>query len=89
VRQAYLLPVMLCIPPVAVLLVMQKMSMAHTYRQLVPQVLVAGLVYAIGLWWAYTTNRALHVGDLGISVAKPATEVAAMIPAGASEREDV
>jgi hypothetical protein len=42
---------------------MQKISTAHTYRQLIPQLLVAGLVYALCLWWSYKTNRALHVED--------------------------
>jgi O-antigen/teichoic acid export membrane protein len=88
-RHAYLLPLTLCVPPAAVLLVMQKLSMAHTYRQLIPQLLAAGLIYAVGLWWAYATNRALHVGDLGAPPARAVPEVPAMIPAEARNPEDV
>ena len=44
-RQAYLLPLMLCAPVVAVLLLMQRWFVAHTYRQLAVQLLAGGLVY--------------------------------------------
>jgi hypothetical protein len=50
---------------VAVLLLMQRRFAAHSYRQLIPQLLVGGLIYGICLIWAYMTDRALHVGDLG------------------------
>jgi hypothetical protein len=49
---------MLCAPMVAVLLVSQRRFEAHTYRQLIPQLLAGGLVYGLGLGWAYKPNRA-------------------------------
>ena len=64
-RQAYSLPLALCAPMVAVLLLMQRRFAAHSYRQLIPQLLVGCLIYGICLIWAYMTDRALHVGDLG------------------------
>jgi len=88
-RQAYLLPLMLCVPPAAVLLVMQKLSMAHTYRQLIPQLLAAGSVYAVCLWWAYATDRALHVGDLGDPAPRVSPEIPAMIPTAATDQQDM
>jgi len=65
-RQTYLLPLILSAPAAGVLLLMHKLSTAHSYRQLIPQLLAAGVVYGICLWWAHVTNRALHVGDLGL-----------------------
>jgi O-antigen/teichoic acid export membrane protein len=63
-RQAYLLPFTLCIPLAAVLLLMRKWRIPHSYRQLIPQVVVGCLVYGLGLGWAYLSNRALHTSDL-------------------------
>ena len=63
-RQAYLLPLLLCLPAAFFLLMMQSLFMAHTYRQLIPELLVAGAVYAICLWWAYSSNRAFQVDTL-------------------------
>jgi len=63
-RQAYLLPLMLCAPLVAVLLLMQRWFVAHTYRQLAVQLLAGGLVYCACLAWAYMSGKALHVSNL-------------------------
>lgn len=63
-RQAYLLPLMLCIPLVTVLILMQRWFVAHNYRQLALQLAVGALVYGLCLLWAFLTNSALHVGDL-------------------------
>jgi O-antigen/teichoic acid export membrane protein len=63
-RQAYLLPLTLCAPLVAVLLLMQRWFVAHTYRQLGVQLLAGGLVYGACCAWAYATGKALHVGNL-------------------------
>jgi len=67
-KEAFLLPILLCAPMAAVLLFLQTRLEAHTYRQLIPQLLVGGLVYALGLTWAYMTGRALHVNDLGARI---------------------
>jgi O-antigen/teichoic acid export membrane protein len=62
-RQAYFLPLVLSVPLVVVLLLMQHWFVAQTYRQLALQLFVGGIVYALGLGWAYTTGRVLHVAD--------------------------
>ena len=64
VKDAYLLPLLLCIPLALVLVLMQRWRAPHSYRQLIPQLLAGGLVYGLGLGWAYITDRALHTGDL-------------------------
>jgi O-antigen/teichoic acid export membrane protein len=78
IRQAYLLPLLLCLPAAFILFAMQRISAAHTYRQLIPQLVVAGSVYCTCLWWAYTTNRALHVGDMSGPSIIPDAETAAI-----------
>jgi len=65
VRQAYLLPLMLCIPMAVVLLLIKRWFVAHSYRQLAVQLLAGAIVYGLGLGWAYITGHALHVGNLG------------------------
>jgi O-antigen/teichoic acid export membrane protein len=57
-RQAFLLPVMLCGPLVAVLLLMRHWFAAHNYFQLTIQLLVGAVVYGVGLLWAIWTRRA-------------------------------
>jgi O-antigen/teichoic acid export membrane protein len=71
VRDAYLLPLLLCVPLTVVLVLMQRWRAPHSYRQLIPQLLVGGLVYGLGLGWAYITDRALHTGDLSGPTAAP------------------
>ncbi|MFY9744555.1 MAG: oligosaccharide flippase family protein [Candidatus Sulfotelmatobacter sp.] len=66
-RQAYLLPLLLCAPATIFLLITQSLHVAHTYRQLIPELLAAGAVYAICLWWAYSSNRAFQVDDLALA----------------------
>ena len=88
-RQAYLLPLMLCAPATLVLLLMQRWFVAHTYWQLIPQLLAAGLVYGLCLGWAYVTNRALHVGDLTHPADKRSSDVPALTPAIENQLEDV
>jgi len=63
-RQAYVLPLMLCAPLVAALLLMRHWLVAHTYRQLAVQLLAGGVVYSACCAWAYATGKALHVGNL-------------------------
>jgi O-antigen/teichoic acid export membrane protein len=88
-RQAYVLPLVLCAPMVAVLMLMQHWFVAHTYRQLAVQLLAAGLVYAVCVGWAYVTDRALHVGDLVPSAGKLMPEIPAVPQALESIPEDV
>ncbi|MGA7442673.1 MAG: oligosaccharide flippase family protein, partial [Candidatus Sulfotelmatobacter sp.] len=60
-RQAFLLPLMLCVPLVAVLLLMRHWFVAHTYPQLLIQLLAGSAVYALGLLWAIWTRKAWQV----------------------------
>ena len=64
VRQAYLLPLALCAPMAAVLWFLQRWFVPHSYLQLIPQLLAAGLVYGLCLGWAHLTDRALQVEGL-------------------------
>jgi O-antigen/teichoic acid export membrane protein len=88
-RQAYFLPLMVCAPMVVVLLLMRKWFAAHTYRQLIPQLLAGGLVYGLCLAWAHFTDRALHVGDLGPPAERLTSDLPMMTPAIESHQEDV
>jgi O-antigen/teichoic acid export membrane protein len=83
--QAYLLPVMLCAPMVVVLLLLKHWVVPHSYRQLIPQLLIGGLVYSISLGWAYKSNRALHAGDLFKPAAPVQLEPVASAVEGYSE----
>ena len=62
--QAYLLPLSLCAPLVAVLLWMRHWFVAHTYLQLAIQLLIGSAVYGIGLLWAIWTHRAWKIDEL-------------------------
>jgi O-antigen/teichoic acid export membrane protein len=63
-REAFLLPLGLCIPLVAVLLLAHNRFVAHTYIQLAGQILMCWTVYAMGLVWALRTGRLLQVRGL-------------------------
>lgn len=63
--RAFVLPLALCIPLVAVLLLMQRWFIPHRLSQLLIQLVIAGLVYGAGLAWAFWTHRAWDVGQLG------------------------
>ncbi len=88
-RQAYVLPLMLCAPMAVVLVLMQHWFVAHTYRQLAVQLLASGLVYAACVGWAYVTDRALHVGDLAPSAEKLMPEMPPVPPVFEGYEEDV
>jgi O-antigen/teichoic acid export membrane protein len=88
-REAYLLPVLLCAPMAAVLWALQRRSVAHSYRQLIPQLLAGGLVYGACLGWAHWTNRTLHVGDLSTTVEKQDLELLPVVPAVENFQEEI
>jgi O-antigen/teichoic acid export membrane protein len=88
-RQAYVLPLIVCAPLVAVLVLMQHWFVAHTYWQLAVQLLAGGAVYGLCLGWAYVTGRALHVVDLAPSIDKRTPEIPPVLPAVESYQEDV
>jgi len=65
-REAYVLPILANLPLVAVLLVMKRYwFVPHNYRQLGLQLFIAAAVYGLIILWAFKTNRALRVGELG------------------------
>jgi O-antigen/teichoic acid export membrane protein len=61
---AYASPLGLCIPLVAVLLLMRRWFIPHGLRQLLIQLIIGGLVYGVGLAWALWTRHAWDVGRL-------------------------
>ena len=88
-RQAYLLPLILCAPMCAVLILMQHWGMPHTYWQLAIHLLAGGLVYLACVGWAYVTNRALHVVDLGPSAEQLLSQMAPVAATFEANEEDV
>jgi O-antigen/teichoic acid export membrane protein len=63
-REAYVLPLLLTMPLVAVLLLLKQWFVPHNYRELGLQLLIGGAVYGAGVLWAYFTNKALRTGEL-------------------------
>jgi O-antigen/teichoic acid export membrane protein len=63
-REAYVLPLMLCTPLVAVLLAMRHWFPVHHLLPLMAEIALAMGVYSLGLWWAVHTRRVYEVGDL-------------------------
>jgi O-antigen/teichoic acid export membrane protein len=63
--RAFALPLALCLPMVAVLLLMLRWYIPHRLGPLLVQLVIASLVYGAGLAWAFWTNRAWDVGPLG------------------------
>ncbi len=88
-REAYLLPLLLCTPLVSVLLLMRRWFVPHTYRELAVQLLAGGLVYAVSVGWAYATGRALHVADLAPTTANSMPEAASVSTALGSYHDEV
>jgi len=76
-REAYTLPFVLLLPVVAVLLLLQNWFYPHHLWQLVLQVTAAGIVYGIGLLWAYKTGRILKISESATARPVLGEEVAA------------
>ena len=64
-KRAFVLPILLCGPMIAVLLLMRRWFVPHHLREFLVQVGIAGVVYAIGLAWAFWSHRAWEVGEFG------------------------
>jgi len=56
-RESYTLPLLLCVPMVLTMLLMKTWFVPHTYAQLAVHFAAAGLVYGVGLLWAFAANR--------------------------------
>ncbi|HVI07317.1 MAG TPA: oligosaccharide flippase family protein [Candidatus Binatia bacterium] len=63
-QRAYLLPLVLCAPLIATLLLLQRWFVPHRLRELLVQLVIAGAVYGAGLAWAFWAGRAWDVGHL-------------------------
>ncbi|MBV9572722.1 MAG: oligosaccharide flippase family protein [Acidobacteriales bacterium] len=61
VREAYTLPVLLCIPTVLALLLMRRWFFARNYLEVALQMLIGLTPYALGLAWAIWTKRVWKV----------------------------
>lgn len=62
---AFAFPLVMCVPLVASLLLMRRWFIPHRKGPLLIQLAIAGLVYGIGLAWAFWTHRAWDVGHMG------------------------
>ncbi len=71
--EAYTLPVMLCLPLVAALLLMRRWFFAHNYLQVGLQIMISLVPYGLGMAWAIWTGRVWKVD--GLSVRKELDEV--------------
>jgi O-antigen/teichoic acid export membrane protein len=63
-REAYFLPLMICMPLVIVVLLMKRWFVPHNYIQLAAHLAVAGVVYGLSLSWAFASKRVMKVGTL-------------------------
>jgi O-antigen/teichoic acid export membrane protein len=61
VREAFLLPLLLTVPLIAVLVLVRNRFGAHNLLQLAVQTLICWSVYGMELLWAYRTGRLLQV----------------------------
>lgn len=66
-RGAYSLPLLLCGPMVLTTLLMKNWFVPHTYAQLSAHLAVAGLVYGVGLIWAFKTGRLTEYSQPSLS----------------------
>jgi O-antigen/teichoic acid export membrane protein len=57
IREAFLLPLVLCAPLVPVLFALRYWYVARNYLQLAVQLLIAGAVYAACLFWSHRTGH--------------------------------
>lgn len=62
--RAFVFPLALCVPLLAALLLMRRWFIPHRLAPLLIQVGIAGIVYGLGLAWAFWTHRAWDVGHL-------------------------
>jgi O-antigen/teichoic acid export membrane protein len=63
-REAFVLPLMLCAPTVGILLLMRWWFFARNYAQVGMQILISLIPYGLGLAWALWTKRIWNVPQL-------------------------
>src|SRR5271165_5859368 len=63
-REAYTLPIVLTLPLVGVLWLANRFFYPRNLIQLILEIMTVSSVYAVGLLWAYRTNRAFHVAEI-------------------------
>jgi O-antigen/teichoic acid export membrane protein len=61
VREAFVLPLVFCVPLVAMLLLVRERFVAHTLVRLAGQALICWSVYGLELLWAHRTGRLWQV----------------------------
>jgi O-antigen/teichoic acid export membrane protein len=89
VRESYSLPLLLCLPLAAVLLLMQRWFVPHNYRGLGLQLVIAATVYGTGLLWVVSTHRALRVEEASLRGAAPPSSPLAAPPPEEIFQQDV
>lgn len=88
-REAYVLPLLVTAPLVLVLLLMRYWFVPHKFRQLALQFLIGGLVYGLGILWAFLANHALRVGELAAKKDSTAAESKVVAPPVEIYQQDV
>jgi O-antigen/teichoic acid export membrane protein len=68
IKEAFLLPLALCIPLVAILMGMQRWSYAHNYFHLLINMTAGLAIYGAGMLWAIRTHRIWNVGEIAARV---------------------
>ena len=76
ISQTFLLPLALCIPLIASLIAMHYWFVPRGYLQLALQLTIAGLVYGVGVLWAFWTKRLWNVETTRLVPAEPASDLA-------------
>jgi hypothetical protein len=67
-KEAFALPIAMCVPLVGILLGMQQWSYAHNYLHLAINMMAGLGVYGLGLLWAIRTRRIWSVGEIAAKV---------------------
>src|SRR5215469_1683186 len=62
-RQAYVIPILLTVPTVISLLLIRRWFFAHSYLQVIIQILLGLAPYGVGLAWAIATKRIWQWSD--------------------------
>jgi len=66
-REAYTLPILLCLPMTAALLALREWLPVHHLLPLLGEILLSMSVYGAGLFWAVRTGHVYKVGELVVN----------------------